>query len=203
MDINQILNDHFAEYKEYHIFALIILTLIIAIFQIFQTVFVTKKIEKFKNELKRSEIKFSRFNNLQIDALKSIYDKLVDFHYINYRLFYSENNSHHLLKNKSKNWQKELNSLMDLFHREKILLTEDLKNQIKEIEKEFKIIYKILDEQAGTDDVQIIYKDQETETANIKTRLNRLKEIKEVKNSQKRIKNLRKSVENYFESLTR
>jgi len=64
INIEQFLEKYFSEYKDYHIYALIILTLLMLVFQILQTIFVSRKIEIFKNELKISEIKFSRFNNL-------------------------------------------------------------------------------------------------------------------------------------------
>ena len=119
INIEQFLEKYFSEYKDYHIYALIILTLLMLVFQILQTIFVSRKIEIFKNELKISEIKFSRFNNLQIDALKSIYDKLVTFHYKSSSLFFSSTYGHESLKIKMDEWKFEFNSIMDVFHREK------------------------------------------------------------------------------------
>mgnify|MGYP003672286779 CR=1 FL=1 len=213
INIEQLLEKYFSEYKDYHIYALIILTLIMIVFQILQTIFVSRKIERFKNELKRSEIKFSRFNNLQIDALKSIYDNLVTFHYKNFRLFFPSTYGHGSLKVKMDEWKSEFNSIMDIFHREKILLPSDLKNKVKDFEIKFNVIFMALknelqsisemEEYDGTEDVQILYGNPEKEVESIKSRIERLKKITEIEQSEKTIKDLRQNIEDYFESLTK
>ncbi|QKJ62808.1 hypothetical protein [Flavobacterium sp. M31R6] len=76
-DLEQLLEKYFSDYSSSHIYLLIGFFVTTVLFQILQAIYVSNKIEKFKNELKRSEIKFSRFNTLQIDALKLIYDKAV------------------------------------------------------------------------------------------------------------------------------
>lgn len=68
--IKQTLKEYFAEYQKYHLLILILFTVIIALIQILQSVWVSNKIERFRNVLKKSEIKFSRYTNLQVDALK-------------------------------------------------------------------------------------------------------------------------------------
>jgi hypothetical protein len=213
INIEQFLEKYFSEYKDYHIYALIILTLLMLVFQILQTIFVSRKIEIFKNELKISEIKFSLFNNLQIDALKSIYDKLVTFHYKSSSLFFSSTYGHESLKIKMDEWKFEFNSIMDVFHREKILLPSDFKNKVKDFEVKLEVIFLALEKELqsisemeeydGTNDVQILYKNAEKEVDSIKSRIERLKKITEIKQSEKTIIDLRQNIENYFESLTK
>ena len=52
--IKQVLEKYFTEYKNYHLLILIAYTLVIALLQVIQTFIVTKKVENFKNELKKS-----------------------------------------------------------------------------------------------------------------------------------------------------
>jgi hypothetical protein len=78
--IEQALEKYFSDLKEYHLIILISFTIIIALMQIIQSILVSRKIEKFKNELKKSEIRFSRHNELQVEALSNIYPTLVEVH---------------------------------------------------------------------------------------------------------------------------
>ncbi len=77
--IKQVLDNYFSDFKDYHLLILILFTITIALIQISQSVYVTIKIEKFKNELKKSEIKFSRYNELQVTALRKIFHLLTAF----------------------------------------------------------------------------------------------------------------------------
>ncbi|WP_054850972.1 hypothetical protein [Olleya sp. ITB9] len=211
-NIEHLLEKYFAEYKEYHIWAIVILTLIVLGFQIGQTIIVSRKIERFKNVLKKNEIQFSKFNNLQIDALKSIYDKMVNLHYKNYALFQPETFSHESLKTRIKDWRADYLTLMDVFHREKLLLPKDLKLKIKNFETNFNLISKRLNEETlnlndveediGSSNAQDIYNSPEDELERIQNRIERLNNDEEIKKSNESISGLRKSVENYFESLT-
>ncbi|WP_405248105.1 hypothetical protein [Cellulophaga sp. Asnod2-G02] len=211
-NIERLLEKYFAEYKEYHFWAIVILTLIILGFQIGQTIIVSRKIERFKNVLKKNEIKFSKFNNLQIDALKAIYDKMVNLYYKNYALFQPETFSHESLKTRIKDWRADYLTLMDVFHREKLLLPKDLKLKIKGFETNFNLISKRLnqemlnlndvEEDIGSSNARDIYNTPEDELERIQNRIERLNNDEEIKKSNESISGLRKSVENYFESLT-
>ncbi len=68
--IKEVLVEYFSDFKDYHLIILCAFTLIIALIQIAQAIWVSKKIESFKNELKKSEIKFSRYNEIQIKILE-------------------------------------------------------------------------------------------------------------------------------------
>ena len=91
--IKQVLEKYFTEYKNYHLLILIAFTFVIALLQVIQTFIVTKKVENFKNELKKSEIRFSRYNELQINALRKIYHQLANFQLVNNLLFNNQPNS--------------------------------------------------------------------------------------------------------------
>ena len=71
--IKEALDEYFSDFKKYHLIILIAFTVIIALIQVIQSILVSKKIEKFKNELKKSEIKFSKYNQLQVQALNELY----------------------------------------------------------------------------------------------------------------------------------
>jgi hypothetical protein len=110
-------------------------------------------------------------------------------------------------------WKFEFNSIMDVFHREKILLPSDFKNKVKDFEVKLEVIFLALEKELqsisemeeydGTNDVQILYKNAEKEVDSIKSRIERLKKITEIKQSEKTIIDLRQNIENYFESLTK
>lgn len=97
--LKEVLEKKLSEYKDYHLYILIGFTLVISLFQIIQTLIVTNKVEKFKNELKKSEIRFSRYNELQINALRKIYHQLASFQLANNLLFKIEPQSARICKN--------------------------------------------------------------------------------------------------------
>ena len=210
-DLIQLLEKYFAEYSSKHIYILIGFFLVTIIFQILQAIYVSNKIEKFKNELKKSEIKFSRFNTLQIDALKLIYDKVVTFHFINYRLFYPKTYSHQSLKTRMENWTLEFGNVMDILHRERILLPQEVEEKVNNFNSQLKKIAEYLDierqslltveEYEGSDDPQILYNNAETEVEAMKLRIENLLKNDEIKNSENLIKDFRKKIEEYFANL--
>jgi len=77
--VRQVLEKYFSNFKEYHLLILIGFTVIIALIQIIQSIWVSRKIEHFKSTLKKSEIKYSKYNQLQVEALSKIYQLLTDF----------------------------------------------------------------------------------------------------------------------------
>ncbi|CAA0190002.1 conserved hypothetical protein [Tenacibaculum maritimum] len=77
--IKQVLDTYFSDFKEYHLYILIGFTIAIGLIQIIQSMWVNKKMERFKNDLKKSEIKFSKYNQLQIESLSKIYQLLTSF----------------------------------------------------------------------------------------------------------------------------
>ncbi|WP_445457353.1 hypothetical protein [Flavobacterium sp. HNIBRBA15423] len=209
--IEQILEKYFSEYESYQRYTLLAIIFIVAGYQIWQAIYVSKKIEKFKNDLKRSEIKFSRFQNMQIDALKSIYDKTVSFHYTNHRFLNPVNATHESLKSKIKEWENDASTLIDTFHRERILTPQNIVDEVKLLETVLKKIserlhkeYRSLESMEDyyqTKNVQIIYGNPEDEVASIKARLVDLSTNEDIQKSDTSIQKFRKSLEEYFERL--
>lgn len=144
-DLVQILEKYLSEYTSIHVYVLIAFFLIAVTCQVLIAIFVFKKIQKFTEELKKIESKSSRFSELKIDALKMIYDKTITFHYMNYKLYYQSTYSHEALKAKINNWKSEYVSIMDILHRERILLPTELDPIVKEFENQIKSIAGLLD----------------------------------------------------------
>lgn len=70
--INQITNQ-ISQFKNHQLLLLIITFLIFTIITILQTVYTSRLIEKYKNQLKKAELKFSVFNEMQITKLSEFY----------------------------------------------------------------------------------------------------------------------------------
>ena len=210
-DLVQILEKYISEYTSIHIYVLIAFFLISVACQISIAIFVIKKIGKFTNELKKIESKSNRFSDLQIDALKMIYDKTVTFHYMNYKLYFHKTYSHETLKAKIANWKSEFVSIMDVLHRERILLPTELDSIVKEFESQIKKIAGYLDielnnlltieNRFGTDNPQALYKNQEAEAESMKLIIEKLLKVDVIKTSENLIQNFKKKIEEYFTNL--
>lgn len=210
--IKETLNQYFSEFKNYQVIILIVFTLIIAAIQIFQTIWVARMIEKFKTVLKINEIKFSRYHNLQVDSLKSIYNKLVLFHGANISLFKSkyDTNNHSHFKSRINYWIKTYIECVNEFSHEKILLPNNLKILVQRTLVDFEIVKDILIQEKDyleclegeangcwTD----MYDFAENELSIINEKINNLKSKPEIDNCEINIKELRKSIEDYFEEM--
>lgn len=131
---SQLLEKYFSDFKEYHLFILIGFTVAIALIQIFQSVWVSKRIERFKNDLKKSEIKFSRYNQIQIEALSKIYETLTDFL-----------NHTYVIKNKikssspertslvTKEWLNSYSNVYSIFTKKRYILPISIKKELSSI----------------------------------------------------------------------
>lgn len=101
---------------------------------------------------------------------------------------------------------------MDFFHRNKILLTDDIIEQIGVINYKMNFIknrcreelnsLSNVEENIGINNPEIIYGDPEHEVEVIKERITTLKENQDIKTIEKEIKKLRKLTEEYFKKLT-
>lgn len=159
--VKNALDEYFSDFKEYHLIILILFTIIIALMQIFQAFLVSKKIEKFKNELKKSEIKFSKYNQLQIEALSEIYPMLSDLQ-TNTVIIKSEINktgtSPERISKLAENWGKSFNEVFLNFTQKKYILTKSINskysiligqlikmNSYVKAEKELSLLYITMD----------------------------------------------------------
>jgi len=207
--LKQTLDAYFSNLKEYQLIILLLFTCAISAVQITQAIYVSNKIEKFKTVLKKSEIKFSRYNELQVDALREIYHKLVIFHGSNSNLFYSkyQKNDHAQYKKRIIEWMNSYWECINQFSLEKILLSEKIKEQVSRTIKDFNEVRDIISkEKESLEDVEmegqgnwnIMYDYSDNELEIINKRIERLKSNDFIINSEKHIKELRLSIEKHF-----
>lgn len=207
--IKDVLNEYFAEFKKYHLIILICFVVIIALIQLFQSIWVSNKIERFKTDLKKSEIKFSRYNELQINSLREIYHKLVAFQLANNLIFKSKPNSvgHSRYKNRINEWIKSYIECANEFAREKILLTDELKSLFTRTLKDFEEVKDILmTEKENLDYWEMVnegnwnamYDFEDNELDSISKKIDKLKDKPSIENSENHIRELRNKIEVEF-----
>lgn len=211
--IKEALNQYFSDYKEYQIAILIGFAILIAIIQVGQAIWISRTIEKFKAELKRTEIKFSRYHNLQVDALKSIYTKLVLFHGANKMLLKIRLEPDHNAKFEKciDNWIHTYVNCINEFSLEKILLPNKFKELVENTLMSFDIVKDILIK--GKDDLVSLdqeiedgidrYEYEDKELAIISSAINKLVSENKMEKCEESILSLRKSIEDYFEDINK
>lgn len=207
--IKQVLDEYFSDFKDYHLLILIGFTIVIALIQIIQSIVVSGKIEKIKNDLKKAEIKFSRYNKLQVDALRRIYHFLAKFQLSN-KLVFNENSdeiSHTKFKHRINGWIKVYIDCANEFSKEKILLTSELKALFSRTINDFEEVKKILiDERENLDYLEMMnagnlnamYEYEQNEIYEISQKIEKIKKHESIKNSDKHICELRDKIEELF-----
>lgn len=204
---------YFKEYKEYMIWILFIYFFLTIIIQFISNLILSKKIEQFKNDLKRTEIKFSRHSELQIECLKNLYDKVVNFHFTFNSLTNPKFLTHDNLKSNINQLNLTYNDNLEYFHRNKILLTEDIIKQIGVLHTQMNIVRGKFQEQyisleeyeehMGTNDPQVLYDTAEDEVDSIRKKIGAIMEVNEIATFENEIKKLREKIEFYFKELTK
>lgn len=204
---------YFKDYKGQMLWILLGFFILTIVIQYFSNITLTKKIEDFKNQLKKTEIKFSKHSELQIECLKNVYDKVVSFHFAYNSLIDPFFFSHETYKANIENLNNIYNDNINYFHRNKILLTDEIINQIEILNNKMNIVKNKLkseydyimeyEEHHGTSNPQILYSYSENEVLSIKKRIENVKKIPEIENFESEIKKLRETVEKYFKELVK
>lgn len=205
--IKQILTEYFVDFKNYHLIVLLIFTVIIALIQIIQTILVSRKIEKFKNDLKKSEIKFSKYNEMQIKALSEFYYILSDF---NEQTILATSNmiSPELNQKRTKKWLETYYTFHKNYSRNKYILPKNIKSILSTIFLPFekmKSIIKIESKQSQLfytneyGDIEFTGNEEEMNTLN--EEWNKLKRTEIIKTSIENIEKLKIVIEDYFEKI--
>ncbi|WP_318308970.1 hypothetical protein [Flagellimonas crocea] len=207
--ITNLIETYFAELKGHINIILIVFFILTVVSQIIQTIYVTKTVERFKNKLKKAEIKFSKFNQLQIESLAKIMNELSDFvlFSINITDIKSSQKSVEYKKESLSEWQSSFNTIYQSILREKFLFPKQVKNEVSdlavyavELMEATKIYYKYYDyyftDQSGEaiyeyDEFFNVAKKDYTETD--------LKTIAE--KTVESIKRTRDVIEDYFETM--
>lgn len=202
------------DYKDYQLITMLVFVFLMLIIQFSYSMLLTRKIEKFKAILSKSEIKFSRYHNLQVDALRAIYDKLVRFGYANSVLFNSEYNlnNHIDFIKRIDNWSLLYIECVKEFSKEKILLPQRLKSLVSHNLSNFEFVNNaiskvrnelLLLEESVKGDFSSIYSNEEEELSLINERIDSLRKNMVVNESANNINGLRQCVEEYFEEMNK
>jgi hypothetical protein len=203
--IKNILAQHFVEYKAFHELLLFAFVVIQAGF----AYYITKRMERFKAFLKKSEIKFSRYHDLQIESLKINYEKLVYFTSVNHELFDSayDNNNHKEYKTRINAWLTTHNDCLTQLSIDKILLPEELIKLVDIIVLDFRKVFSILlQENAVLEnrkiefrrDNGVIQEFRDEDLILINDKISKLKTEDFVERSDKNIRSLRVAIEKHF-----
>jgi len=200
---------YFKDYKDQMLLILIIFSLLSILIQSFFNLYLNKKFEKFKYSLKKNE----KYNEMQVEYLKNIYSNVVDFHLALINFIKPTCYTHHTLKNQISSFSQAFDSIMISFHKNKILLTDEIIIQIRAINDKMKTIKKNcskeldnlsdIEEKNLSDEPQIIYRDSDTEVNAIKQRIEKLNMNNSIQTFEEDINNLRKLIEDYFKELTK
>jgi len=207
--IKKALETYFSDFKEYHLIILIGFTIIIALLQYNQNLRISRKIEEFKTDLKKSEIKFSKYNQLQIDALSKIYQLLSDFLEQTFIIGREMNSvSPERTNRTSKNWLILYKKVYFTFSKEKYILPKNIKEKYSSIivqlenmsgyiksEKDMSAMFYTLE----NGEVEFMGDDQDRIT--LHDRLSKYNKNGEIKKTTENIIELRKEIEKYFENI--
>ena len=209
----EFLEKYFAEYKSYMIWIMFLFSIVSIGLQYAQSLKLLKKVESYKNDLKKNEIKFSRFNELQIESLKKLYDQIVTFHFKYNYLINPSFYTHNTFITNLNNLKEEYNVCMEYFHRNKIFLPDNLINKIRDIDANFRLIgahfveelrsIREVEDFHQSNDVQIIYENWYIEIESIKGRVENLKSKTGVVDFESEIKSMRDLIEIYFKELVK
>lgn len=134
----EVLDNYFADFKQYHTLitagALLLFAIIIFISNFFRDRKLKKDLSKFNSLLKKNEIRFSKYYVLRIEALSKLYSLFFKFQYSNNLLFsekydnnngipYNDNNEIQLYCKRINLWDKNLRELYFFFYKNKILFS--------------------------------------------------------------------------------
>lgn len=199
------------DYKDDTSWILIIIVIASGIIQYLQNLSLAKTVETFKSDLSKKEIKFTRHTELQIECLIKMYDFVVSYHFSFCELSSPIYFTHDILKSNINIFQSNFLQTINYCHRNKILLTEEIIEQIRMIYEKFKRIEVLcrsefeflsqFEEQKGSIDPQILYGYADEEVLFIKSRVKKLNDDEDIKTYEEDIKKLRELIENYFKQL--
>ncbi len=136
----EILHQYFSEYEKHNVLIFAVFTLLIALINIIQGVFITSKLEKYKSQLKKTELKFSIYNELQIKSLSTLFHHLTELKIITISISISESLIYEDYKKVVIDWTNKFYETTNFFSREKYILPIEVKTQYSKIYQNFKPI---------------------------------------------------------------
>ncbi|UBM61325.1 hypothetical protein LA303_07795 [Candidatus Sulfidibacterium hydrothermale] len=207
--IKQALEKYFSDFKEYNLLILIGFTIVIAIIQIIQSMWVSKKIEKFKNELKKSEIKYSKYNQLQIEALSEAYELLTDFLSQTFTIKNKINSSSpEIITSISKRWLNSYGNVYTIFSKKKYILPHSIKKEFSLIVKDLHDMRKYIESEKNLSAMHHTWQNGEVEfmgdnqdLKQLKDELNKYDKRGIINKTIENIKSIKNEIENYFDKI--
>lgn len=210
--IQQLLNEKFANYQQYHIFILILAIIVMALIQFFSNRHLKRDVTRLAATLKKSEIKFSRYHEEQVEAYKKLYTLFYEFRSASLRILYfgDRDADHHIHKQKLQGYIDAQHKLMHYFRSNRILFPKETCDKIDENFKVFSgfttIIFK---DKEDMDNFEMyfdsnfveMYGSAEGEMDKIKQRARKLRESNEYKMAGKKIWALIQELEVDFRKL--
>jgi hypothetical protein len=203
--------DILSDYKEHMSWILLVYAVITTSLQYYQNVRLAKKVEKYKNELAKNEIKFSRHSEMQIECLKNMYEILVESHYSLNGLLNPIHFTHHSFKKNVALKKNNFAKLIDFTHRNRILITDEIIEQFKIVHSKFQTLDSLcadevddlieLEDYECSSEPERIYKNPQEEIELIKERIIKLKKNTDIQTIDNETVKLRKSIEKYFKEL--
>lgn len=190
---------------------LLLIVIGIGIVNYFKNRSLGNKIEAFKSELNKKEVKFTRHTELQIECLKKFYDHLVTVDYSFHKINKVE--KHQQLKDYIKDSKKTFVDLIFYTHRNKILLTEEMVDQFIILHEKFLLWSEITsidyddliwrEENERSADPNRIYGNEQLEFESIKDKIEKIYSNKDIKDIRQDLSKLRSLVEDYFKDLVK
>lgn len=207
--IRQVLEKYFSDFKEYHLLILIGFTVIIVLIQTIQSIWVSRKIERFKSDLKKTEIEFSKYNQLQIDALSKAYELLTVFLGHTFIIKNSINStSPEIIKSTSVKWLNSYENVYSAFSNKKYILPISIKEVFSLIIKDLHNMRQYVTIIKNRSSMYHTWETGEIEFMGDDECLNKLhNELSKYDNEGiitktiENIKNIQKEIEKYFEKI--
>jgi hypothetical protein len=206
--IKEALDEYFSDFKKYHLIILIAFTIIIALIQVIQSILVSKKIEKFKNDLKKSEIKFSKYNQLQVQALGDLYPQLAEL-LLHTTLVKQEIDkaSPEKINSLTEDWGKSFRQVVESYMLKRYILPKDIKTEFGKLVKHLgQVNAYIKAEQKmsslfATVNDQVEFMGEYEERKDFSVELAKLKKEGLITESITEINKLQTDIEKYFEKI--
>lgn len=205
----QILEKYFSDFKAYHLLILVGFTILVTLIQIIQSIWLSRKIEHFKSDLKKSEIKFSAYNQIQIQALSNAYQILTEFlgHTLSVK---NEINSESIerIKSISLKWLDSYGIVYSTFTKNKYILPISTKIVFSSMINDLFDMSKYVETEKKRSSMYHIWESGEVEfmgdNQNLEELYKKLNTIDKegiINKTIKNINSIREEIENYFEKI--
>ncbi|PKG42621.1 hypothetical protein [Psychroflexus sp. MES1-P1E] len=208
------MDEKLSEYQQYHIWILIGAVVIIATIQFFMNRHLKRDVARLSADLKKAEIKFSKYHQDQVDAYKQLYTHFYEFRAATQRILYfaDRDADHHIHKKRLQEYLVNQKQLMHFFKSNRILFPEDT---CKKIDDNFTVFArftsKVFKDKEDLENFETyfdanfmeMYGNAEGEMDKIKQRARNLRESEEYKEAGKKMWKLIQELENDFRKLVK